>query len=373
MKFLDLDREYSFFNWKDALAPVFKSKFFINGPQVEQFEDAVAEFLGVKHAIGVSSGTDALQVAFLALRPKDQVVLTTPYTFIATTEMPIRLGAKVIFCDIDETFNMDTHMAKEIIRDRHVDILLLVHLFGKPCISPNLLELCKEQGIIVIEDCAQAFGAVAESCGGECMRSEMISVGAFGLAGCFSFFPAKNLGCAGDGGLLTTNDAGLAKRFRTIRNHGSDIKYMNTMHGGNFRLDTLQSSLLLAKLPYVRGWVNRRRKTAQRYNNAFRELPVICPGETCDHRHAYHQYVLQVEADIREGLRNYLKERDIPTAIYYPRCLSEQPCYVNMDFECDCINSRKAAKTNVALPIAYLTPQEVDLITNTILEFYHGK
>jgi len=367
MKFLDLDREYNYFDWKKALEPVFEAKSFINGPQVKKFEEAISkQFIGSKHAIGVSSGTDALQVALMALDIKDKVVLTTPYTFIATTEMPIRLGAKIVFCDIDDDFNMDMNQAKEIIRTKKIDVLLLVHLFGLPClIDDELLALCKKNNVKIVEDCAQALGSSIDFSTGKKY------VGNIGDIGCFSFFPAKNLGCAGDGGLVSTNSDELAEKCRMIRNHGSKIKYHNEVHGGNFRLDSIQAALMLAKLPFLSDFISIRQKNAE-YFNTFLTNRVKVPLSYCNFGHTYCQYVIQVDGDKtdRDDLQIWLKEDKIPTMIYYPMCLSEQECYKKIDFESNCKNSISLTKKNLALPIAFLTESEREQVVNRVNSYY---
>ena len=368
MKFLDLDREYVYFDWKNALEQVFVDKCFIDGPPVAKFEKEVAEYLGVKHAIGVTSGTDALQVAFMALDIAGKTVLTTPYTFIATTEMPIRLGAKVIFCDIDETFNMDLSKAKEIIKNRHIDVLLLVHLFGLACLDQELLDLCKEKNVTIVEDCAQAFGTKWR----DKQQDDFKSVGSIGEIGCFSFFPAKNLGCAGDAGLITTNSTELYEKCIQIKKHGSKQKYIHEVHGGNFRMDTVQAALLSEKLPLVDDWIERRRYAGIAYSMSLSDFPIVCPNIQFPmvRHHSFNQYVIQVEDNVRNVLVDYLKKRGIPTAIYYPRCLSEQPCYSGIDFECDCSVSKKMTKRNIALPVAHLEEAEIQMVVNTIRGYY---
>lgn len=368
MKFLDLDREYEDFDWVTALEPVFKDKCFIDGPPVAKFEKEIAEYLGVKHALGVTSGTDALQVAFMALNIAGKTVLTTPYTFIATTEMPIRLGAKVIFCDIDSTFNMDLSKAKEIIRSRHIDVLLLVHLFGMACLDQELLDLCKEKNVTIVEDCAQAFGTKWRNKASDNFKK----VGSFGEVGCFSFFPAKNLGCAGDAGLVTTNSTELYEKCLQIRKHGSRQKYLHEVHGGNFRMDTVQAALLSAKLPLVDDWIDRRIYTAIAYSMAFSDLPIVCPNVQYPmiRNHSFNQYVIQVDESCREVIVAHLKKNNVPTAIYYPKCLSEQPCYAGMDFECDCSVSKKMTKRNIALPVAHLEEAEIETVIRSIRGYY---
>jgi dTDP-4-amino-4,6-dideoxygalactose transaminase len=370
MKFLDLTREYEFFNWEKSLKPIFANATFINGPQVKLFEEKISEYIGTQYAVGVSSGTDAILVSIMAVlldRQGPLNVLTTPYTFIATTEAPIRLGCKVIFCDVDKDFNINISKAKEILSSKKIDIFIPVHLFGTPCkLDTEILSICKKNNIMVIEDCAQAIGS---SYKGQ-------RVGSSGDFGCFSFFPAKNLGCAGDGGMITTNSKDLYEKCLMIRNHGGKIKYQHHSHGGNFRLDTIQAALLLAKLPYLDACILDRRTTASIYRSLLSNIKEVdyCPEEDSpDSFSSYNQFVIRVNSNIRDDVIRYLSDSDIPTAIYYPLCLSEQPCYRDVDFECDCKNSKLFAKSNIALPIAYINKNEMLLIIHTIRKFFRDR
>ncbi len=242
MEFLNLDREYKNINWQKALEPIFHKKDFINGEIVSEFEKEIAKYLETKYAIGVSSGTDALLIAIVALGIKNPIVLTTPYSFVSTVESPMRIGAKIKFCDIDNTFNIDINRVKEIISKNHIDVFIPVHLFGLPCfLDDELIKLCKERGTYIIEDAAQSLGSMING----------KKVGTLGDLGCFSFFPSKNLGCAGDGGLISTNSKKLYDKCVMIKNHGSNKKHLYEMQGGNFRLDSIQAALLLQKLPLL--------------------------------------------------------------------------------------------------------------------------
>ncbi len=363
MQFLDLNREYEFINWVDALTPVFDAKCFINGPQVKNLEESIAFYVGTKHAIAVSSGTDALLVSAMAIDKQNPVVLTTPYTFIATVDSVLRLGAQIIFCDIDKSFNINMNEVKKFIKNEHVDIFIPVHLFGRPVLlDDELISMCKERGISIIEDAAQSLGS---SVGKN-------KVGSIGDLGCFSFFPSKNLGGAGDGGIITTNDDTLAKRCRTIRNHGSEVKYISSSIGGNFRLDTIQAALLLAKLPFLSKIISERRRIASFYKCYLQtEESIIALPNTCHYGiHTYNQYVIQVPEDTRNDLRDYLNNLNIPTMLYYPHCLSEQPLFSNNDNKCECNISKQMSRTNLALPIGYITDNEVKFVSDSIRKFY---
>lgn len=367
MKFLDLEREYAHFNWIEALRPVFYSKAFINGPQVKELEDKISDDIGTEYAIGVSSGTDALMVAIMALEILKPVVLTTPYTFISTVEVPSRLGATVRFCDIDDTFNIDINRVKELIKEEHIDIFIPVHLFGLPVnIDDELRIICKEEGTHIIEDAAQAFGS---SVGDK-------QAGSLGDMGCFSFFPSKNLGCAGDGGMITTNSKHLYEKCKMIRNHGSSKKYIHKIDGGNFRLDTIQAALLIEKIKYVDVSLNIRKNIAKIYNKGLKEcnsINVPFYDESNYINHSYNQYVIKVEEKYRDDMKDYLASRDIPTMLYYPSCLSDQLCYKDKNFHCDCNSSKKASKENLALPIGYLYEEEAQNVVLEIKEFLRNK
>jgi len=360
MIFLNLDREYEFFNWKKILEPIFEKKDFINGKCVSDFEEKVKEYIGAQYALGVSSGTDALWVSLLSLGIKNPTVLTTPYSFISTVEVPIRYGSKIVFCDIDKTFNIDIDKCKEIILNNHIDIFIPVHLFGLPCNLDNeILNICKKRGTYIIEDAAQSFGS----------KLKNKYVGTIGDIGCFSFFPSKNLGCAGDGGMVVTNSKEIYEKAKMIKNHGSCEKYNHITHGGNYRLDTIQAAILNAKLSDINYFIRSRIDTASAYNYAFKKIEEINIPKCKVGTHTYNQYVLQIKED-RDGLKEYLKKKDIPTALYYPYCLAEQPCYEGIDFGDNCPNSKKMTKQNLALPIAHLRKDEVDFIIKSINNFY---
>lgn len=357
MKFLDLAREN--INWQEALSAVFADQSFINGPSVKKFESEISAYVGCKHAVGVSSGTDALLVSLMALGvDSSSVVLTTPYTFIATTEVAFRLGATVKFCDIDDSFNIDMNRCKEFIKNNKVDVFIPVHLFGLPCnLDDEFLNLCTSKGVKIVEDAAQAMGS----------KLNGKHVGNFGDLGCFSFFPAKNLGCAGDGGLITTNSSDLYQKCLTIRNHGGKDKYDVQVHGGNFRLDSIQASLLSVKLPHLDKWIQIRIGNANKYRELIGEQ-VTVPKPFDNIVHSYNQFVIRTNK--RDELISYLKEKNIPTAIYYPKPLNEQSCYDGVDFSCDCAKSKEFSKTNVALPVGHLFPEEIQIVSETIKEFF---
>ena len=318
---------------------------FILGPEVSAFERAVAEYLGVPHAIGVSSGTDALLVALMALGvgPGDEVV-TTPFSFFATAGSIARLGATPVFVDIDpETFNLDPDGVEAAINER-TKAVMPVHLFGQPCDMAALRAITEPRGVPIVEDAAQALGA----------RTEQGVVGALGAFGCFSFFPSKNLGGFGDGGLVTTLDAALAERARVIRVHGSKPKYFHAVIGGNFRLDALQAALLAVKLPHLDAWAAGRRDNARRYDALFAEAGL--PPERLrtpvrrSEGHVYNQYVLRT--DRRDALAAHLGDAGIGHAIYYPLCLHRQGCFANLGYADGSLPvAERASEEVLAIPV----------------------
>ena len=302
-----------------ALQRVLRSGQFIMGPEVAAFEAEVAGYLGVGHAVGVNSGTDALVIGLKALgiAPGDEVV-TTPFTFFATAEAISQIGAVPVFVDIDpETYNIDPALIEEKITAR-TRAILPVHLFGQAAEMGPILSLAEERSLKVLEDVAQAFGGEYRG----------IKLGALGHAGAFSFFPSKNLGAYGDGGLITTNDARVAEVARMLRAHGATKKYHNELVGYNSRLDELQAAILRVKLPYVDEWNKGRREVAQRYNDMFEDSPnIVAPREASHRLHVYHQYTVRIQEDRRDEVRKRLAEGGIGTMIYYPVPVHRLPVY----------------------------------------------
>ena len=383
-----------------AVLDVVASGRYVGGPVLEAFERAMADYIGVDHAIGVSSGTDALLVSLMALDvgPGDLVV-TTPYSFFATAGVVARLGATPVFVDIDRpTFNMDPArlvdwFEREPERRSRVRAIVPVHLFGQCADMAPILELAAEHGIPVVEDAAQALGARYPGGGGNGVGHAGGSRGAGGggrdvegggcgdgpagskgTLACFSFYPTKNLGAMGDAGLVATSDAVLAERVRRLRNHGAHTEYRHPEVGGNFRLDTLQAAILAAKLPHLDGWHAQRRERAAYYDEHLAvpgiELPVAAWGRE---RHTYHQYVIRVP-ERRDALRARLAARQIDTMIYYPVPLHRQPCFHHLGhaagaFPC----SEDAAARSLALPIyPELTPAMQDRVIEETAAFYSG-
>ncbi len=318
---------------------------FILGPEVEAFEKNAAPYCGTSYAVGVSSGTDALMAALMALDigPGDEV-MTTPFSFFATAGTIARLGAKPVFVDIDPgTFNIDSDKIEAALTGG-TKAVLPVHLFGQCAHMDPILEIAAKHGLAVVEDAAQAIGA----------EYRERRAGSMGDAGCFSFFPSKNLGGFGDGGLVTTNDAELAERVRLLRVHGAPSGYRHSMVGGNFRLDALQAAVLGIKLKRLDGWTEGRRKNAADYARRFEDADLVgkeitLPVDGQD-RHIYNQYVIRAEN--REGLRRHLSELNIGHAVYYPLPLHLQECFAHLGGkEGDFPVSETAAKEVLALPV----------------------
>ncbi len=367
MPLLDLTAQYAPIR-EDVLAAVTRvcdSQRFILGPEVDALETELATRLGVAHAVGVSSGTDALLVALMALGigPGDEVITPT-YSFFATAGCVTRVGATPVFVDIDPvTFNADPDAIARAITPR-TRAILPVHLYGLCADMDRILAIAAKAGVPVIEDAAQAIGA----------RIGTRQAGAFGLAGCFSFFPSKNLGAFGDGGLVTTNDAKLAAEVRLLRNHGAEPKYFHSRIGGNFRLDALQAAILRVKAPHLARWTDGRRANADRYRALFAEAGLLdsveLPVEPAGYTHIYNQFVIRVPQ--RDALRAHLATERIGTEIYYPVPFHRQECFASLRREGDRFPvSDRAAATSLALPIyTELTPLQQQHVVASIARFY---
>jgi len=326
-----------------AIARVVDSQRFIGGPEVEALEREIAAPLGVAHAVGLSSGTDALLVALMALGigPGDEVITPT-FSFFATAGCVTRVGGVPRLVDIDPaTFNVDPAAVEAAITPR-TKAIIPVHLYGQCADMDPILEVARRVGIAVIEDAAQAIGATYKG----------RQAGSMGAVGCFSFFPSKNLGAFGDAGLLTTNDDAVAHEVRLLRNHGAEPKYFHKRIGGNFRLDALQAAILRVKLPHLETWTEARRRNADRYDRLFADsgfgvtLPVRAPG--C--RHIFNQYVIRVSG--RDALRKALDARGIGTEVYYPVPFHLQECFRPLGYRAgDFPVAEAAAAETLALPI----------------------
>lgn len=324
----------------DAMNRVIASQRFILGEEVAAFEREIASFLGVRHAIGVSSGTDALTIALSALGigPGDEVI-TTPYTFFATTGAILRVGATPVFADIERaSFNLSAEHVSAAISSR-TRAILPVHLFGQACDVSALLALAKKHSLYLIEDAAQAIGATFDG----------QRVGSFGALGCFSFFPTKNLGGFGDGGLVTTNDDRLASVARSLRGHGFSVKHCSQRLGGNFRLDALHAAVLRVKLPHLEGFNQRRREHARRYRERA-SAALLLPSELAGRQHVFNQFVVRTPA--REALEAHLLTRGIRGEHYYPYPVHVQGACAHLGYRAgDFPEAEAAARESLALPI----------------------
>jgi dTDP-4-amino-4,6-dideoxygalactose transaminase len=345
-----------------AVEGVFASGRFVLGPANDAFERELASALGVRHAIGVSSGTDALLVSLMALgvEPGDEVV-TSPFSFFASAGVVSRLGAKPVFVDIDpSTFNLDAARLEEKLTPR-TKAIQPVHLYGQCADMGPILEIARRRGIPVVEDACQAIGASWQG----------KPAGTLGELGAFSFYPTKNLGGAGDAGAVTTSDDRLAELVRRLRVHGSTVTYHHDRVGGNFRMDAVQAAVLTAKLPRLSAWNERRRAIAKRYDARFAEAAragrIGLPAEASGRRHVYHQYVVRVPH--RDDVRRRLTERGVATSVFYPIPLHLQDCFRDLGGrESDFPQAEKAAREVLALPIfPQLTDDEIERVADAVV------
>ena len=343
-----------------AIHGVLDSGAFILGPAVKEFEKNMAEYTGVKHAVGVASGTDAIQLALMAynIGPGDEVI-TTPMTFVATVEVMVFLGIKPVFVDIDpKTYIIDPNQIEDRITSK-TKAIVPVHLYGQCADMDAINAIAKKNNLVVIEDSAQAVGATYK---GKKATS-------LGDAGCLSFFPSKNLGAYGDGGMVLTNDGEIADRVRKLRVHGSATKYQHVYLGVNSRLDSLQAAILNVKLNYIDRWNEMRRQNADKYNERLKNTPAVTPFVADTNEHIYHQYTIQV-AD-RDGLQAYLKENEIATGIHYPIPLHLQPAYQSLGYKKgDFPVAEEVSSHVVSLPMYPELPEEhIDYTTEHIKKF----
>ena len=389
---LDLKREYKILK-KDIdrqLKGCLSCQQWILGPKVSEFEKKAAEYLGVKYAIGVASGTDALLLSLRALAiklkkkeyfDKKDEIITTPFTFVATAEAIVRSGAAPVFVDINpDTFNIDSSCIEKAVTKNTVGIMP-VHLYGLSCDMDSIMELAKKYNLKVIEDCAQAIGATYKP------RYEK-KVGTFGDCSAFSFFPSKNLGGFGDGGLIAVNDKATAELIKVLRNHGQTEQYKADYIGYNSRLDSIQAAILLVKLKNIDKFNNTRIKIAKKYNSALKNIPQIHPpirdtqpvlrslgeGGYAIHntKHIYHQYTIKVSS--RDALLNYLNSKGIGARVYYPFLLSEMKAFKNCKRKGILKNAKETSLKCLSLPIhPFLREKEINYIISTIKRFYSSR
>ena len=349
-----------------VVAEVFDSQHFILGPKVAELEKAVAAYCGCAHACGVSSGTDALLIALMAegIGAGDEVV-TSPYTFFATAGSIVRAGAKPVFVDIDPvTFNMNPALVAAKITSR-TKAIMPVHLYGQSVDMDPIMELAKKHKLVVIEDACQAIGTEYKG----------RRVGSIGHYGCFSFFPSKNLGGAGDGGMVTTNDSRRAAKLNSLRNHGMEPKYYHKMIGGNFRLDALQAAVLNVKLNHLEQWTAARRSNAARYDRLFEQTGLTKKGvivlpAVVRERHIFNQYVIRTKR--RDELIAHLRKRDIGCEVYYPVPLHLQECFAYLGHKAgDFPESERAALETLASPVYPELSDEQALYTVKAVADFH--
>jgi dTDP-4-amino-4,6-dideoxygalactose transaminase len=382
---LDLKPQYALIKEEiqAAINRVCDSQYFIMGPEVSALERELAAYCQTQFALGVSSGTDALILALMAidLKPGDEVI-TTPYTFFATAGAVARLGAKAVFADIDpKTYNLDPAQIEAKITP-HTKAIMPVHLYGQCADLDPIMEIARRHNLYVIEDAAQAIGSEYKG----------RRAGSIGHIGCFSFFPSKNLGAFGDGGAVSTNDPALAEQMRILRVHGAEPKYYHKFVGGNFRLDALQAAVIRVKLNYLDRWTAGRQRNAARYNQLFGEAGVAdvnltLPYESCEagqyafrteaevnpfpgHRHIYNQYIIRTKQ--RDELRAYLTERKIGTEIYYPVSLHQQECFAEWGYQAGAfLHSEAAAAQTLAIPIyPELTDEQIQAVISAVADFF---
>ena len=379
---LDLKAQYATIRdeVRVAIDRVVESQYFILGPEVEALEREIAVYSQCEFGIGVSSGTDALLVSLMAIgiNPGEEVI-TTPYTFFATAGAIDRLGARPVLVDIDPlTYNINPAGIEAVITERS-QAIIPVHLYGQMADMEPIMEIAKRHNLYVIEDAAQAIGAEYRG----------RRAGSIGHLGCFSFFPSKNLGGFGDGGMVVTNDPELADRVKLLRNHGYRPKYHNKVVGGNFRLDAIQAAVLRVKLKYLDQWTERRQQNAATYRQLFAEAGlvvdaeealnhgrgVMLPQEAGHRRHIYNQFVIRCGKAQRDALKAHLKQRNIGTAIYYPVPMHLQECFAELGYQAgDFLSSERAAAQTLALPIyPELTEAMQVAVVNAISDFYAGE
>jgi dTDP-4-amino-4,6-dideoxygalactose transaminase len=345
-----------------AIGEVCESQMFALGPAVARFEENVAEYCGCESAIGVSSGTDALLASLMALGigPGDEVI-TTPFSFFATAGSVARVGAKPVFVDVDpDTFNIDPGGIEQRITDKTMAIIP-VHLFGQVADMEKITEIARRRNLFVIEDAAQAIGATRNG----------TAAGNFGICGCFSFYPTKNLGCFGDGGMVTTNDADFAEKIRILRNHGQGPAYFCKVIGGNFRLDGIQGAVLDVKLKHLEKWNEQRRQNAALYDSFFADSPVNTPAIDSSNVSIYHQYTVKVPE--RDKLKEFLAENEIGSAVFYPKPLHLQDCFKELGYEPgDLPVAERLCGEVLSLPVyPELDPKQIEHVAATVLRYYN--
>ncbi len=365
MKVPLLDLKAQYVTVKDeilaAVSDVLESQRCIGGPKVAELEQRIAVLSDCRFAVGTSSGTDAILSSLMSLEiGAGDEVITTPFTFFATVGCIVRTGAKPVFVDIDpKTYNINPDLIERAVT-RRTKAIMPVHLFGQMADMDPVVEIANKYDLVSIEDAAQAITSTYKG----------RKAGSIGAVGCFSFFPSKNLGGAGDGGMIVTNNEDLYNRLKAMRNHGSNPKYYHKFVGGNFRLDPIQAVVLLVKLPHLDDWSAARRRNAAFYDEKYAGTDVQTPHISADCVSIYNQYVIRVPE--RDRLVAYLREKNIGCEIYYPRPMHLQDCFKNLGYKRgDFPEAEKAATEVLAIPIyPELTDQMKDYVANTVLSFY---
>ena len=366
---LDLQAQYSAIadELRAAVLRVMDSQQFILGPDVAALEEEIARYTGARHAVACASGSDALLLALMALDiGSGDEVITTPYSFFATAASIARLGARPVFVDIEPaTYNLDVSKIEAAVTSR-TRAVMPVHLYGQCAEMDSMMDVSRRHNLPIIEDAAQAIGA----------EDGARQAGVLGAIGCFSFYPSKNLGAAGDAGMMTTDDDALADRLRSLRVHGSRTKYRHDLLGVNSRLDSLQAAVLRVKLPHLDAWSNARRANAGRYDQLFEDaglteeigLPFVRDGV----RHIFNQYVIRVRDGRRDALAEHLRQSGVGTDIYYPIPLHLQACFSYLGHkEGDFPEAERAARESLALPIyPELTAEQQSYVVEMIREFF---
>lgn len=351
----------------NAVLNVMESAAFINGPEVQSFKKELEDYLEVKHVIPCANGTDALQIALMALDLKEgDEVITADFTFAATVEVIHLLKLKAVLVDVDyDTFTINPDKIRAAITDK-TKAIIPVHLFGQCGNMEEILKIAKEHQLYVIEDNAQAIGADYHFSDGSVKKS-----GTMGTVGTTSFFPSKNLGCYGDGGAIITNDDALAHKLHGIVNHGMYKRYYHDEIGVNSRLDSIQATILRKKLPFLDSYNEARSKAADFYDEAFANHPnILIPKREEKSTHVFHQYTLRILNGKRDELRDFLAEKDIPAMIYYPVALRKQKAYFQESNDADFVNTDKLLEQVISLPMhTELDEEQLSYITGAVLEF----
>ena len=373
IKFNDLSRSFKIIKieYYKKLALLHKSSEYINGQEVKEFEEKLKKYLSVKNVITCANGTDALMMSIFSLNlKKNDEVIMPAFSYISVIEVVTFLGLKPVLVDVEPlTFNINVKEIKKALTSK-TKLIIPVHLFGNNSNMNLIMQIAKQNNLFVIEDAAQSIGSKFN------FKNKLTHSGTIGDIGCASFFPTKNLGCFGDGGVIFTNNNKIAKRLTMIRNHGQKRKYIHEFLGFNSRLDSIQASVLNIKLKYLDKENKSRQKIATEYNNSFKKIMAITiPNNTINSNHIYHQYTIRVSGGLRDSLKLFLHKRGIPSVIYYPFPINyHKPFKKNITKIGGLFQSMKASKEVLSLPIyPYLTKNEISSIINSVECFFDGR